>query len=43
MPLSSLYCLDVYAQNINIRLPLKHSNKPWVETACLGENWLCQK
>ncbi len=31
--------LKLKAQNIHIKLLLK----PWVETACLGENWLCKK
>ncbi len=32
--------LNLKAQNIHIKQLL---NKPWVETACLGENWLCKK
>jgi hypothetical protein len=35
--------LNLKAQNIRIKLLLKPLNKPWVETACLGENWLCKK
>jgi hypothetical protein len=31
--------LNLKAQNIPIKLLLKALNKPWVETACLGENW----
>jgi hypothetical protein len=30
--------LNFKAQNIHIKLLLKPYNKPWVETACLGEN-----
>jgi hypothetical protein len=30
--------LNLKAQNIHIKLLLKPYNKPWVETACLGEN-----
>jgi hypothetical protein len=35
--------LNLKAQNVNVKLLLKPSNKPWVETACLGENWLSKK
>jgi hypothetical protein len=35
--------LNLKAQNIHIKLLLKPLNKPWIETACLGENWLCKK
>jgi hypothetical protein len=35
--------LHLKAQNIHIKLLLKRLNNPWVETACLGENWLCKK
>ncbi len=35
--------LKLKAQNIYIKLLLKPLNNPWVETACLGENWLCKK
>jgi hypothetical protein len=35
--------LNLKAQNIHIKLLLKPFNKPWVEPACLGENWLCKK
>jgi hypothetical protein len=30
--------LKLRAHNIHIKVRLKPSNKPWVETACLGEN-----
>jgi hypothetical protein len=29
--------LNLRAHNIHIKVRLKPSNKPWVETACLGE------
>jgi hypothetical protein len=35
--------LNTKAENIHIKLPLKPSNKPWVESACLGENRLNKK
>jgi hypothetical protein len=35
--------LNLKAQNIHIKLLLKPLYKPWVETACLGENWFCKK
>jgi hypothetical protein len=35
--------LNLKAKNIQIKPLLKPSNKPWVETACLGENWLSKK
>jgi hypothetical protein len=35
--------LNLNGQNIHIELLLKPSNKPWVETACLCENWLSKK
>jgi hypothetical protein len=35
--------LKLKAQNIHIKLLLKPLNNPWVETDCLGENWLCKK
>ncbi len=34
---------NLKAQNINIKLLLKPYNKPWVGTACLGENKLRKK
>jgi hypothetical protein len=34
--------LGLKAQHIDIKLLLKPS-KTWVETACLGENWLSKK
>jgi hypothetical protein len=40
---SSASELNLKAQNIHIKILLKPSNKPWVETACLGENWLSTK
>jgi hypothetical protein len=30
--------LNLRAQNINIKQLLKPYDKPWVQTACLGEN-----
>ncbi len=35
--------LNLKAQYIHNELLLKPLNKPWVETAYLGENWLCKK
>jgi hypothetical protein len=35
--------LNLKAQNIHIKILLKPSNKSWVETACLCENWLSKK
>ncbi len=35
--------LNLKAQNIHIELLLKPMNKPWIETDCLAENWLCKK
>jgi hypothetical protein len=35
--------LNLKAKKIHIKLLLKPLNKPWVETACLGENWLGKK
>jgi hypothetical protein len=29
--------------SIHIKLLLTPSNNPWVENACLGENWLSKK
>jgi hypothetical protein len=39
---TGIYMLYLKAQNIHIKLLLKPLNSPWVETACLGENW-CKK
>jgi hypothetical protein len=35
--------LYLKAKNIHIEILSKPLNKPWVETACLGENWLGKK
>jgi hypothetical protein len=35
--------LNLKAQNIHNKLLFKPLSKLWVETACLGENWLCKK
>jgi hypothetical protein len=39
----NIYIKASFERPKHIKLLLKLLNKPWVETACLGENWLSKK